>query len=373
MRLELKFTLDSKSLRDFTIGGIITKDDVLKYQLEIKSPDKWNFTGIFEAFKHNVKVDTEHLLWWIKTRYTAIRYQVSEIKQYKNYVSVFLIALSPIMVGAGIASTKEEIIVNKTVSEISTVTKKIEKKAKKKKTKTQANKVDVIIEKVSKPNKKVDKKWDEVKKAHVELKETLKGLDVNVELPNYKLPENMEGKHVPSNIADHVFFTQPQFEKLIKVIHKKFSKYENDEYRINAATEAGRVSYEAFQRTTRNGVNGWKMSSLAFASGNFSGIKCFNPKTQSFVIKYDDGVDAIDKAGNSRFILFQRNDLFDFDNWMLFQVSHVLANKAYYNPDRRNYKDIVSYSYEFKKYATKAEYCKTLVSRARMVEKIIKG
>ena len=222
--------------------------------------------------------------------------------------------------------------------------------------------------------KKEKKLLGAVKKENKEVRKLLKSFEET--LPKYNLPVSYQNKLVPKGVAKNIFFTDAQFKTLVKLVHTKFSKFE-DEFRINAIAETGRFTYEGFTRGEKviNGklVHGWNMSDLSYVSGNSSGIKCFNKENQAFVIKYDDGVNPIDKAGNSRFILFQRNNLYDFDNWMLYQVSVTLANKKYYNPLNRNYKNLPSYCYEFKDYATKDNYCQTLLSRARMVEKMLKS
>lgn len=159
MRLELRLKLESNSWKDFRVGAIFTKDELIPYECNYQTPKDWTWSSVGKALKNNViedvkgiKDDLSHLLWWCKTRYTYLKYRVEEIKLTKEHVIIFLIALSPIAIASTIAVSKNDLATNVAVvetvqkSKVAEITKKIEKK----KRKAKKAKIDLIITEVSK-------------------------------------------------------------------------------------------------------------------------------------------------------------------------------------------------------------------------------
>jgi hypothetical protein len=385
-KLELKLELNYTTLKNFRIGAEFTKNELLQYTKEFRTPEDWTLQEVLQSIKHNWKEDFCHLTWYFKIKFIKLKYIVDSIKITKNFLYIVMVITSPIFLGLALANTMPDKILTNEVSVKKEVRSQVEKTKKSKKTKTNT-KSKSLEDKAKLALKEEARKLKEVRNLHKELqkelgieelpKKPLKPVNEIVTLPEIKLPEVLNETTVPNNLNKDVFLTDAQFKLYIKtIVYPTFKKMEDD-YRINAITESGRHSYEAWVRGTRTinkvRVNVWIPSNLFLGVGNGSGIKVLGKNkiiNHAWVWKVDDKVDCNAK-GESRFMVFQRNNFYDIQNWARYHVGVVLANKDYYNPERRNYKDIVAYSYEFEKYATKIDYCKTLLSRSLMVQKII--
>ena len=98
-KIEIVISVDS--LKHFKLGWSYSKDDILKHQIEYRTPEKWTVKEILSCFAHNVKTDYGLIKQWVINQNDYILCECKKIwADNKEYVKVAFLSAGIVLATA---------------------------------------------------------------------------------------------------------------------------------------------------------------------------------------------------------------------------------------------------------------------------------